>query len=207
MISSSTIIPSSSTISSYTVDISETTTITSSQNHHHHRSSTTSSLSSLPTTTTTTTLSTATSSQSTIVSSNEVDETPPSQQPDIDFTVPELEKRYHVQYIKPSKIHVQSLHEDDLLYESKKIDSPNYLGSENLQEYQHITGHFRNKSNKIWDPHPQYEIDAFDRHMHLILYHDNNFIPKDLKVSVIAFYLILFFKLICIKMGHSRKNR
>lgn len=121
------------------------------------------------------------------ISSNDMIESSSSttQSSDIpDYTLPELETRYHVQYIKPSKIHVQPLHAADLLYESKKIDSPNYLGSDKLQQYQHITGHFRNKSNKIWDPHPQYEIDAFDMHMHLILDNDNEFIPKDLKVSI-----------------------
>lgn len=46
-----------------------------------------------------------------------------------------------------------------------------------------ITGQYRNKSNRIWDPHPQYLIDAFGLHLHLILYQDNNFIPKNLKVS------------------------
>lgn len=48
-----------------------------------------------------------------------------------------------------------------------------------------ITGQYRNKSNRIWDPHPQYLIDAFGLHLHLILYQDNNFIPKNLKVSQI----------------------
>lgn len=45
-----------------------------------------------------------------------------------------------------------------------------------------VTGQYRNKSNRIWDPHPQYLIDAFGVHLHLILYQDNNFIPKNLKV-------------------------
>lgn len=45
-----------------------------------------------------------------------------------------------------------------------------------------MTGQYRNKSNRIWDPHPQYLIDAFGVHLHLILYQDNNFIPKNLKV-------------------------
>lgn len=45
------------------------------------------------------------------------------------------------------------------------------------------TGQYRNKSNRIWDPHPQYLIDAFGVHLHLILYQDNSFIPKHMKVS------------------------
>lgn len=32
----------------------------------------------------------------------------------------------------------------------------------------HETGHYRNKSSKIWDPHPQYEINAADEH-HFVL--------------------------------------
>ena len=32
----------------------------------------------------------------------------------------------------------------------------------------HQTGHYRNKSSKIWDPHPQYQIDAADEHHFVI---------------------------------------
>lgn len=46
-----------------------------------------------------------------------------------------------------------------------------------------ITGQFRNKSSRIWDPHPQYVIDAFGIRMHLVLNQDASFIPKDMKVS------------------------
>lgn len=46
-----------------------------------------------------------------------------------------------------------------------------------------ITGQFRNKSSRIWDPHPQYLIDAFGLHLHLLLYQDGNFIPDDMKVG------------------------
>lgn len=52
-----------------------------------------------------------------------------------------------------------------------------------------ITGQFRNKSSRIWDPHPQYLIDAFGLHLHLLLYQDGNFIPNDMKVK----YLISIF--------------
>lgn len=48
-----------------------------------------------------------------------------------------------------------------------------------------ITGQYRNKSNLIWDPHPQYLIDAFNLHLHLILYQDNDFIPKHMKVILL----------------------
>lgn len=46
-----------------------------------------------------------------------------------------------------------------------------------------ITGQFRSKSSRIWDPHPEYLIDAFGFHLHLILKQDSSFIPKDMKVS------------------------
>lgn len=48
-----------------------------------------------------------------------------------------------------------------------------------------ITGQYRNTSSRIWDPHPQYLIDAFGLHLHLILFQDANFIPKNLKVNKI----------------------
>lgn len=50
-----------------------------------------------------------------------------------------------------------------------------------------ITGQFRNKSSRIWDPHPQYLIDAFGLHLHLLLYQDGNFIPNDMKVKFLQF--------------------
>uniref|UniRef100_A0A1B0EYZ1 Peptidase M12B propeptide domain-containing protein n=1 Tax=Phlebotomus papatasi TaxID=29031 RepID=A0A1B0EYZ1_PHLPP len=86
----------------------------------------------------------------------------------------------NVEYVKPSKIHTQPLHADDLLYESKNQET----ATSNLENHR-ITGHFRNKSSRIWDPHPQYEIDAFGLHMHLILYQAANFIHNDLKVSLL----------------------
>lgn len=46
-----------------------------------------------------------------------------------------------------------------------------------------ITGQFRSKSSRIWDPHPEYLIDAFGTHLHLILKQDSSFINKDMKVS------------------------
>lgn len=58
-----------------------------------------------------------------------------------------------------------------------------HLDTEGKVPEHRITGQYRNKSNRIWDPHPQYLIDAFGLHLHLILYQDNNFIPKSLKVS------------------------
>lgn len=56
-----------------------------------------------------------------------------------------------------------------------------------------ITGQYRNKSSRIWDPHPQYLIDAFGVHLHLILYQDNEFIPKHLKVITFSSFAMKSF--------------
>lgn len=39
------------------------------------------------------------------------------------------------------------------------------------------TGTFRSKSSQIWDPHPEYIINAFGHELHLVLYQDTSFIP------------------------------
>lgn len=88
------------------------------------------------------------------------------------------------EFIKPSKVHTQPLHAEDLLYESQKFDS--VADMQNKVPDHKITGQFRNKSSRIWDPHPQYLIDAFGMHLHLILYQDASFIPKDMKVTDIS---------------------
>lgn len=46
-----------------------------------------------------------------------------SQPPDINLSPKDLEGIEEVEYIKPAKIHVQPLHYDDELYESKKYNS------------------------------------------------------------------------------------
>ncbi|GAB0092696.1 A disintegrin and metalloproteinase with thrombospondin motifs 9 [Sergentomyia squamirostris] len=123
--------------------------------------------------------STSTPSSST-VRVNPTEESPPRHPPDIDLSHVDYENipMSDVEYVKPSKIHTQPLHADDLLYESKNQETAPI----NLENHQ-ITGHFRNKSSRIWDPHPQYEIDAFGLHMHLVLYQARNFIHDDLKVT------------------------
>ncbi|XP_059608561.1 A disintegrin and metalloproteinase with thrombospondin motifs 20 isoform X2 [Phlebotomus argentipes] len=135
--------------------------IRDSSNHHHLHSSTSS-----------------TSPASSELDSTE--KTPPRQQPDIDVSHFDYENipMSNAEYVKPSKIHTQPLHADDLLYESKNLET----ATSNLENHR-ITGHFRNKSSRIWDPHPQYEIDAFGLHMHLILYQAANFMHTDLKVT------------------------
>ncbi|XP_055637495.1 A disintegrin and metalloproteinase with thrombospondin motifs 20 isoform X2 [Toxorhynchites rutilus septentrionalis] len=86
-----------------------------------------------------------------------------------------------VVYIKPTKILVQPLHADDLLYDSKTADT-DIPGAQIAPKF-HRTGLFRNRSSRIWDPHPEYKIDAFGITMHVILWHDRSFMPEDVKVT------------------------
>lgn len=47
----------------------------------------------------------------------------------------------------------------------------------------HKTGHYRNKSSKIWDPHPRYEIDANGHHFVLNLRPESEYVVPHLEVS------------------------
>ncbi|XP_055541621.1 A disintegrin and metalloproteinase with thrombospondin motifs 9 isoform X2 [Wyeomyia smithii] len=82
--------------------------------------------------------------------------------------------------IKPTKL-TQPLHADDLLYDSKttSADTP---GAQLAPKF-HWTGLFRNQSSRIWDPHPEYKIEAFGLKMHIKLSQDSSFMPKDIKVT------------------------
>ena len=47
-----------------------------------------------------------------------------------------------------------------------------------------VTGTFRSKSSQIWDPHPEYILNAFGHKLHLVLHQDTSFIPpKTFRVS------------------------
>jgi hypothetical protein len=48
----------------------------------------------------------------------------------------------------------------------------------------HKTGHYRNKSSKIWDPHPQYEIIADGHGFLLNLRPESDYVAPNLEVSV-----------------------
>ncbi|XP_062553913.1 A disintegrin and metalloproteinase with thrombospondin motifs 1 isoform X2 [Armigeres subalbatus] len=85
-----------------------------------------------------------------------------------------------VEYIQPTKILTQ-LHDNDLLYDSKTMRSDS-TGAHLAPKF-HRTGLYRNRSSRIWDPHPEYEINAFGVKMHITLRQDSSFIPKDLKVT------------------------
>ncbi|XP_058450296.1 A disintegrin and metalloproteinase with thrombospondin motifs 9 isoform X2 [Malaya genurostris] len=86
-----------------------------------------------------------------------------------------------VVFIKPTKILAQPLHADDLLYDSKTAN-PDVPGAQIAPKF-HRTGLFRNRFSRIWDPHPEYKIDAFGLNMHIILWHDRSFMPEDIKVT------------------------
>jgi len=42
-----------------------------------------------------------------------------------------------------------------------------------------MTGTYRNMSNEIWDPHPQYNLEVFGRQLHLVLRQDASFIHNN----------------------------
>ncbi|XP_029727453.2 A disintegrin and metalloproteinase with thrombospondin motifs 9 isoform X3 [Aedes albopictus] len=85
-----------------------------------------------------------------------------------------------VVYIKPTKI-VTQLHANDLLYDSKTMTSET-SGTHHAPKF-HWTGLFRNRSSPIWDPHPEYEINAFGMKMHIKLWHNDDFIRKEIPVT------------------------
>ncbi|EAT42294.1 AAEL006127-PA, partial [Aedes aegypti] len=45
----------------------------------------------------------------------------------------------------------------------------------------HPTGLYRNRSSPVWDPHPEYEINAFGLKMHIKLWQNGEFMPEDPK--------------------------
>jgi hypothetical protein len=51
----------------------------------------------------------------------------------------------------------------------------------------HKTGYYRNKSSKIWDPHPQYEIVADGQTFVLNLRPESDHVAPNLEVSVLLF--------------------
>uniref|UniRef100_A0AAG5CYG4 Peptidase M12B domain-containing protein n=1 Tax=Anopheles atroparvus TaxID=41427 RepID=A0AAG5CYG4_ANOAO len=95
-----------------------------------------------------------------------------------DVSRPRKTNNGSIEYVYITKVQVQSLHQDDLLYNSQADVSDGQRGSQI-----HRTGAFRSRSSKIWDPHPQYELTAFGNNLHLKLWHDDKFISKDMKVT------------------------
>ncbi|KAK9754190.1 ADAM-TS Spacer 1 [Popillia japonica] len=80
----------------------------------------------------------------------------------------------NVQFVTPFKISPQPLHHHDLIYDQ--------LHNETTAETTHHSGHFRHKTAEIWDPHPEYEIVAFGKKLHLIL-ELNDDIPKNIHIT------------------------
>ena len=57
----------------------------------------------------------------------------------------------------------------------------------------HKTGHYRNKSSKIWDPHPRYEINANGHSFVLNLRPESDYVAPNLEVSASHIFLIFIF--------------
>ncbi|XP_075146854.1 ADAM metallopeptidase with thrombospondin type 1 motif A isoform X2 [Haematobia irritans] len=91
---------------------------------------------------------------------------------DFSHSIPD---EYTSDLVTPIKFHNFSLSADDLLYESKRN-----LDNRNNKDYFSAfsgTGTFRSKSSQIWDPHPEYILNAFGKRLHLVLSQDTSFIP------------------------------
>lgn len=71
-------------------------------------------------------------------------------------------EKYYMNYMEESQIITETYLFTDLQHQS--------------------TGQYREKSYLIWDPYPQYVINAFGLNLHLLLNQDASFLPKNLKV-------------------------
>ncbi|XP_017053431.1 A disintegrin and metalloproteinase with thrombospondin motifs 9 isoform X2 [Drosophila ficusphila] len=80
----------------------------------------------------------------------------------------------HSTFVTPTKVYTYSLSEGDLLYESKRNSDLNIL--KDTSSAFTMTGTYRNRSNEIWDPHPEYNLNVFGRQLHLVLRQDASFI-------------------------------
>ncbi|XP_018561715.1 A disintegrin and metalloproteinase with thrombospondin motifs 9 isoform X2 [Anoplophora glabripennis] len=80
-----------------------------------------------------------------------------------------------VEFVKPLKISPLPLHDHDILYDKLHNNHDNPV-------LRHHSGHFRHRTAEVWDPHPQYEIDAFDRKLLLELEHNSKFVAPGLHI-------------------------
>ncbi|XP_070073082.1 A disintegrin and metalloproteinase with thrombospondin motifs 15 isoform X2 [Drosophila takahashii] len=87
----------------------------------------------------------------------------------------DLEEEEHSAFVTPTKVYNYSLSEGDLIYESKRNSDINSFLKESASAFS-MTGTYRNLSNEIWDPHPQYNLNVFGRQLHLVLRQDSSFI-------------------------------
>ncbi|XP_063700230.1 A disintegrin and metalloproteinase with thrombospondin motifs 15 [Culicoides brevitarsis] len=100
---------------------------------------------------------------------------------DDDLLVQDPNGLNNVEYIKLKKVLLQPHDTDVVQYEPTNIDSSE-LETDNSKR-DDVTGHFRHKTTEIWDPHPQYELEAFGNKLHLNLYHDDKHVRPDLTVT------------------------
>ncbi|XP_017067675.2 A disintegrin and metalloproteinase with thrombospondin motifs 9 isoform X2 [Drosophila eugracilis] len=87
----------------------------------------------------------------------------------------ELNEEAHSALVTPTKVYNYRLSEGDLLYESKRNSDINSFLKDSASAFS-MTGTYRNMSNEIWDPHPQYNLNVFGRQLHLVLRQDASFI-------------------------------
>ncbi|KAL1395716.1 hypothetical protein pipiens_011049 [Culex pipiens pipiens] len=99
----------------------------------------------------------------------------------VDDEIPRLHDpdKAEIAFIKPKKILGKPLHATDVLYEGKIIDTDGTGGQHAPKS--HWTGLFRNRSSRIWDPNPEYDIDAFGLSMRINLFHDRGVMADGLK--------------------------
>ncbi|KAH8313711.1 hypothetical protein KR067_010642, partial [Drosophila pandora] len=87
-----------------------------------------------------------------------------------------------VTFVTPIKVYNYSLSEDDLIYESKRNNDINSFLKDPSAAFS-MTGTFRSRTNQIWDPHPEYNLNVFGHLLHLVLrqeapFVDNNTMPE-----------------------------
>ncbi|XP_033167577.1 A disintegrin and metalloproteinase with thrombospondin motifs 9 isoform X1 [Drosophila mauritiana] len=87
----------------------------------------------------------------------------------------DLDEEEHSALVMPTKVYNYSLSEADLIYESKRNSDINSFLKESASAFT-MTGTYRNMSNEIWDPHPQYNLNVFGRQLHLVLRQDASFV-------------------------------
>ncbi|KAG5682346.1 hypothetical protein PVAND_011703 [Polypedilum vanderplanki] len=103
-----------------------------------------------------------------------------SSMPEILQKLPDMKDITEYWIVYPTKTHVP-LNPEDLLYESNRNGS-SALMLDNKYPH-HKTGYYRNKSSKIWDPHPRYEINANGHNFVLELQSDSGHVPTNLEVT------------------------
>ncbi|KAI8045293.1 hypothetical protein M5D96_001473 [Drosophila gunungcola] len=89
----------------------------------------------------------------------------------------DLGEEDHSTFVTPTKVYNYSLSEGDLLYESKRNSDLNSFLKDSSTAFS-MTGTYRNRTNEIWDPHPEYNLNVFGRQLHLVLRQDASFVQN-----------------------------